>query len=57
MIQFLQGSQRNGYEAELRRVYKIDGYADLQRRWLAYARSSSPAGPPARRARRPTGPT
>jgi hypothetical protein len=40
-IQFLQGSQRNGFEAELRRVYKIDGYADLQKRWLAYARTSA----------------
>jgi hypothetical protein len=42
MIQFLQGSQRNGYEAELRRIYRIDGYGDLQRRWLAYARSLAP---------------
>src|SRR5262249_1502980 len=44
MIQFLQGSQRNGFEAELRRIYKIDGYGDLQRKWLAYARSLAPAG-------------
>lgn len=39
MIQFLQDSQRDGYETALRRSYKIDGYADLQRRWVAYARS------------------
>lgn len=43
MIQFLQGSQRSGFEAELRRIYRIDGYPDLQRRWLAYARSMTPA--------------
>jgi hypothetical protein len=42
MIQFLQGSQKNGYEAELRRIYRIDGFGDLQRRWLAYARSLEP---------------
>ena len=45
MIQFLQESQREGYEAALRRTYKIDGFPDLQRRWLAYARSKAgPAG-------------
>ena len=41
MIQFLQESQRDGYEPVLRRVYKIDGFADLQRRWVAYARSKA----------------
>ena len=39
MLQFLQESQREGYETALRRVYQIDGFADLQRRWLAYARA------------------
>jgi hypothetical protein len=39
-IQFLQGAQRTGPEPQLRQVYKIDGFADLQRRWLAYARSA-----------------
>lgn len=39
MIQFLQESQREGYEPALRKVYRIDGFADLQRRWVAYARS------------------
>ena len=40
-IEFVQGSQRNGPEAELRRVYKIEGFADLQARWLAYAKAES----------------
>ena len=40
-IQFLQDAQREGYEPVLRRVYKIDGFPDLQRRWLAYARSKA----------------
>jgi hypothetical protein len=41
MIQFLQTSQREGYEPALRRVYKIEGFVDLQRRWSAYARSKA----------------
>ena len=41
MIQFLQTSQKEGYEVALRRVYKIDGYADLQGRWLVFARSKT----------------
>jgi len=40
LVQFLQGSQRNGYEAELKRVYQIDGFPDLQARWVAYARNT-----------------
>ncbi len=40
-IEFIQSSQRRNHEAELRRIYKIDGYGDLQKRWLAYARSQS----------------
>lgn len=40
-IQFVQRSQVNGAEAELKRIYKIDGYSDLHQRWLAYARSKS----------------
>jgi hypothetical protein len=43
MIQFLQESQRDGYETALRRVYKIEGFADLQRRWVVYARSNAQA--------------
>src|SRR5579864_4815226 len=39
-VDFLQSSQRGGAEAQLRRVYKIDGFADLQSRWVAYARSA-----------------
>lgn len=42
-IDFLQGSQRKGVEPELKRVYGIENFADLQARWLAYARESSAA--------------
>ncbi len=42
-IDFLQGSQRNGVEPELKRVYGFENYADLQARWLAYAKESSAA--------------
>ncbi len=40
LVEFLQGSQANGFEAELRRVYKIDGFNDLQARWVVYARAN-----------------
>jgi hypothetical protein len=40
-VQFVQGAQSRGLEAELRRVYKIEGFADLQKRWLEYARAKS----------------
>lgn len=40
-VQFVQDSQRNGVEAELRRIYKIEGYPDLHKRWLAYAQGKS----------------
>jgi hypothetical protein len=40
-IQFVQRSQLNGPETELRRIYKIDGFNDLQTRWMKYARSKS----------------
>jgi hypothetical protein len=55
-IRFVQASQRNGLEAELKRTYQIDGFADLQKRWLAFARSAPTAatassGTPARAAR------
>jgi outer membrane biosynthesis protein TonB len=42
-IRFLQAARRNGPDAELRRVYKIDGVADLQKRWLAHLRSGPSA--------------
>jgi hypothetical protein len=42
-IEYVQSAQRNGHEAELRRIYKIDGFADLQKRWLAYARNQTSA--------------
>lgn len=45
LIDFLQRSQASGDpQAELKRVYKIDGYAELQSRWLAYAKSGSGGG-------------
>jgi hypothetical protein len=52
MLEFLQASQREGYEPALRRIYKIEGYTDLQDRWLIYARSkldrrTADAAPPA----------
>jgi hypothetical protein len=40
-VRFVQGSQRNGVEAELRRVYQIEGFDDLQNRWLTYARTKA----------------
>ena len=40
-VQFVQRAQRNGAEAELKRIYRINGYNDLQKRWLAYARGKS----------------
>jgi hypothetical protein len=48
-IDFLQGSQRNGVEPELRRVYGFADYTDLQARWLAWARESSAARVASRR--------
>ncbi len=38
-IEFLQASQRTDPQTELRRVYRIDGFADLQARWLDYAKT------------------
>ena len=40
LVQFLQGAQTKGFEAELRRVYKINDFADLQARWVVYARNN-----------------
>ncbi len=40
LVQFLQGAQTKGFEAELKRIYKIDGFADLQARWVVYARAN-----------------
>jgi hypothetical protein len=40
-IKFVQTAQRTGFETALKQVYEIGGYADLQSRWLAYARSRS----------------
>jgi hypothetical protein len=39
-VAFVKGAQRNGVEPELRRVYQIDGLADLERRWIDHARTS-----------------
>ncbi len=38
-IRFLQAAERNGFEPELRKVYKIDGCGDLHARWLAFAKA------------------
>jgi hypothetical protein len=38
-VQFVQRMQQNNPEAELKRIYNIDGYIELQKRWLAYAQS------------------
>jgi hypothetical protein len=42
-IRFMQGTQRGGIEAQLRKVYQIDGFADLERRWLSYAKANASA--------------
>jgi hypothetical protein len=42
-VQFVRDSQRNGVEAELKRTYRIDGFADLEKRWRAHARGVSTA--------------
>ncbi len=46
LVQFLQGARTKGFEAELRRIYKIDGFNDLQARWVVYARANSEATAP-----------
>jgi hypothetical protein len=40
-VEFVQRSQQNGPEAELRRIYHINGFADLQNRWVTYAKSKT----------------
>jgi hypothetical protein len=40
-IEFVQGCQQGSHEDVLRRVYKIDGFVELQRRWLAFARNQT----------------
>jgi hypothetical protein len=40
-VQFVQRSQQNGAETELRRIYHIDGFADLHKRWVTYAKSKT----------------
>ncbi len=34
-VDFLQASERNGYDSELQRVYGLNGVEDLERSWLA----------------------
>jgi hypothetical protein len=43
-IEFVRGIQRSDHQSELRRIYKIDGFPDLQKRWVAYARSKGARG-------------
>jgi hypothetical protein len=38
-VQFVKSSQRAGVENELRRVYRIEGFADLQKRWIAHVQA------------------
>ena len=38
-VKFLQAAQTNGFEAELKRVYGINGFPELQARWVTYARA------------------
>jgi hypothetical protein len=37
-VRFVHEAQRIGFEPALKQTYAIPGYADLQTRWLAYAR-------------------
>ncbi len=39
-VRFLQGAQANGFEPELKRIYKINDFTDLQARWVDYARNA-----------------
>jgi hypothetical protein len=38
-IEFLQAAERTNLETELKRLYQIEDFAELQTRWLEYARS------------------
>jgi hypothetical protein len=40
-VQFVQRAQQSSPETELRRTYNIDGFADLQTRWVAYAKQKT----------------
>jgi hypothetical protein len=40
-LEFVQGCQQRGHEDELRRVYKIDGFAELERRWVEFAKTQT----------------
>lgn len=40
-IEFVQGCQQRSHEDELRRIYKINGFAELERRWLAFAKNKA----------------
>jgi hypothetical protein len=42
-VQFVRSAQRTGIENELRRIYKIKGFADLQNRWLTHAKQNNSA--------------
>jgi hypothetical protein len=37
-VSFVRGTQRNSIDAELKRVYGLDGLGDLQDRWLSHVR-------------------
>ncbi|MCA1686165.1 MAG: hypothetical protein LC745_09320, partial [Planctomycetia bacterium] len=40
-VRFVQQSQKTGVEPALRQVYSVSGFAELQKRWLVYARETS----------------
>jgi hypothetical protein len=40
-VKFVRDAQHNGVETELKRCYRIDGFADLDKRWRAHARTAS----------------
>jgi hypothetical protein len=37
-VRFVRGAQRDGIEASLREVYRIDGFSELETRWQTYAK-------------------
>jgi hypothetical protein len=47
-IRFLQITQRSGIEIALKNIYQIENVAELQDRWLAYARDQTTGGNVAR---------
>ena len=40
-MDFVHGCQQRSHEDELRRVYKIDGFVELERRWVEFAKNQA----------------